>query len=241
MSITGTLQKVDSRAGHHHDSLVNATTDTAVGKGSAPNYQLKVVLIGSEPPIWRRLQVPGNAKLDWLHAALQVALGWTNSHLHQYRAGKDLYAAPDDDFFVDPSGPETHEETAFTLQQIAPHENDTFIYEYDFGDCWEHQVTVEKILPPAAGLAKTAFCLDGARACPPEDCGGIWGYAELLKALKDRKHPEHKSMKEWLGGTHNAEAFDVEKTNRWLKKLKWPGVTEDQLRKILMGRDGYHE
>ena len=115
------------------------------------------------------------------------------------------------------------------------------VYEYDFGDSWEHIVTVEKILPVEASTSATAVCLAGSRACPPEDCGGIWGYEELLKALKNKKHPEHRSMKEWLGRPFDPEFFDVAKINNWLRKLKWPRVTESQLRKVLMARDGYHE
>jgi len=116
-----------------------------------------------------------------------------------------------------------------------------FEYEYDFGDSWEHEITVEKILPPDAAAVTVALCLDGARACPPEDCGGVWGYANLLKILKNRKHPEHRSMREWLGRPLDAKAFDSAKINTWLRKLKWPRVTEAQLRKVLMGRDNYRE
>jgi hypothetical protein len=83
--------------------------------------------------------------------------------------------------------------------------------------------------------------VDGARACPPEDCGGIWGYADLLKILRNPKHPEHKDMKEWIGGAIDPEAFDQVKINLWLSKLKWPRVTEAQLRKVLMGRGNYIE
>lgn len=216
-------------------SVIESTS----GKASPAIYQLHVVLLGSEPPIWRRLQVPGNASLDWLHAVLQVALGWTNSHLHQFWVGDDRYSDARDDSLTYEGAPKTFEERQFTLQQIAPSENDVFGYEYDFGDSWEHAITVEKILPPDG--SKTAFCLDGARACPPEDCGGIWGYAELLKTLKNRKHPEHKTMKEWIGGSFDAEAFDLQKIDLWLRKLKWPRVTEAALRKTLMGRDDYHE
>jgi hypothetical protein len=111
--------------------------------------------------------------------------------------------------------------------------------EYDFGDSWGHKITVEKVLPSDVTATTIALCLDGARACPPEDCGGVWGYANLLKILKNRKHPEHKDMKEWIGGAWDAEAFDLAKTNTWLRKLKWPRVTEAQLRKVLMGRDEY--
>lgn len=215
--------------------------ESAAGTGNAAIYQLKVVLLGSKPPVWRQLQVPGDASLDWLHAVLQVAIGWTNSHLHQFRVGEDYYSDTRHHFAEFADDPEILEERKFTLQQIAPREQDVFVYDYDFGDSWEHEITVEKILSPEAIAATTALCLNGARACPPEDCGGVPGYENLLKILKNRKHPEHQSMSEWLGRAVDAEAFDVEKTNHWLRKLKWPRVTEARLRKILMDRDGYVE
>ena len=218
-----------------------AIIEPTAGKGSAPIYQLKIILIGTKPPVWRRLQVPGNANLGWLHAVLQVAVGWTNSHLHQFKVGGAFYSDPRHHFAEYEGDPEILDESKFTLQELAPRAKDSFGYEYDFGDSWEHEITVEKILTPDAKAATAALCLDGARACPPEDCGGIWGYANLLKILKDRKPPEHKDMKEWVGGSFNSEAFDVAKTNLWLRKLKWPRVTEAQLRQVLMARDGYHE
>src|SRR6185436_1598839 len=214
-----------------------SVVETAVGKGNAPIYQLKVVLLGSEPPVWRRMQVPGNARLDWLHAALQVAIGWTNSHLHQFKVDGDCYSDTRHNFAEYEGDPEILEARKFTLRQIAPGAQHAFGYEYDFGDSWEHEITVEKILPPDAPGATTALCLEGARACPPEDCGGVWGYDNLLKILKNQKHPEHKFMLEWLGRPFDAAAFDPAKTNTWLRKLKWPRVTETQLRKILMARD----
>lgn len=204
-------------------------------------YQLKVVLLGTEPPVWRRLQVPGDARLDWLHGVLQVAIGWTNSHLHQFKTSEDCYSDTRHYFAEFEGDPEILDERKFTLQQITPHEQDAFGYEYDFGDSWEHEITVEKIRAPESSAVTTARCLDGARACPPEDCGGVWGYADLLKILKNRKHPEHKSMKEWLGRSFDAEAFNLEKVNLWLQTLKWPRLTEAQLRKVLMGRDNYYE
>lgn len=215
--------------------------ETTAAKTSAPIYQLKIVLLGSKPPVWRRLQVPGDARLDWLHAVLQVAIGWTNSHLHAFQVGEDRYSDTRHHYAEHAGDPEILEARQFTLRQIAPRARDAFGYEYDFGDSWEHAITVEKILPPDAAAATTAVCLDGARACPPEDCGGVWGYADLLKILKNRKHPEHQTMKQWLGREFDAAAFDVAKTNLWLRKLKWPRVTEAQLRKVLMGRDNYHE
>jgi hypothetical protein len=218
-----------------------AQIEPTVGKGIAPTYQLQIVLLGAKPLIWRRLQVPGDANLGWLHAVIQVAMGWTNSHLHHFLTSDARYSDPR---HIEDMGlgeePDRDEEKAM-LMQVAPHERVQFGYEYDFGDSWEHEITVEKILPNETAAAMTAFCLDGARACPPEDCGGIWGYAELLKTLKNPKHPEHKTMKEWLGRPFDAKAFDVAKTNLWLRKLKWPLVTEAQLRRVLMGRDDYHE
>jgi hypothetical protein len=218
-----------------------APIESIGARTAAPIYHLEIVLNGTQPPIRRRLQVPANANLGWLHAVIQVAMGWTNSHLHQFRAGGACYSDTRHNFAEYEGDPEILEARQFTLQQIAPREKDSFGYEYDFGDSWEHTLTVVKILPPAPADAKIAVCLDGARACPPEDCGGVWGYENLLKILKNRKHPEHKTMKEWLGRPLDPEAFDLAKTNHWLGKLKWPHATEAQLRKVLMGRDGYKE
>jgi hypothetical protein len=211
------------------------------GKANAPVYQLKVVLIGSKPGIWRRLRVPGNATLGWLHAVLQVVMGWTNSHLHHFLTAEARYCDPCHNEDMGLGEEPDRDEAKVTLAQAVPDEGAQFGYEYDFGDSWEHEITVEKILPPDAAAATVALCLDGARACPPEDCGGVWGYDNLLKILKNRKHPEHRSMMGWLGRPFDAEAFDVAKANTWLRKLKWPRVTEAQLRRVLMGRDDYRE
>jgi len=218
-----------------------ATIELTPGKSAASLYHVQVILLGTKPLIWRRLQVPGNANLGWLHAVIQVAMGWTNSHLHQFKTANRFYSDTRHHFAEFEDDPEILDERKFTLQQLAPHAQDTLGYEYDFGDSWEHGIRVEKILPPDPAAATTALCLAGRCACPPEDCGGIWGYADLLKILKNRKHPEHKSMKEWLGRPLDAESFDVAKTNFWLRQLKWPRVTEAQLRQVLMGRDDDHE
>jgi hypothetical protein len=218
-----------------------ANIDPTSARSSASTYQLKVTLLGTEPPVWRRLRVPGNAKLPWLHAVLQVAMGWTNSHLHQFLTRDACYSDPriNREMLTGPDG--DRDETKATLMQIAPTEGEEFGYEYDFGDSWEHAIKVEKIFPHASDASTIALCLDGARACPPEDCGGFSGYADLLKILKNRKHPEHKAMKEWIGGDFDAESFDLANINTWLRKFKWPRVTEAQLRKVLMARDNYRE
>jgi len=213
-----------------------ANIEPTATKASAPIYLLKVVLIGTKPPVWRRLQVPGNANL-----VLQVALGWTNSHLHQFKHGGAFYSNPRHHFAEYEGDPEILDESKITLQQLAPRAKDTLGYEYDFGDSWEHQITVEKILPPDPAVATVARCLDGARACPPEDCGSIWGYANLLKIIKNPRHEEHASMMAWLGAGFDPEAYDAGEANTYLRKLKWPRVTEIQLRKVLMARDDYRE
>ncbi len=218
---------------------MNTRRKPTAAKRSSAACQLKVVLLGTEPPVWRRLLVPANANLGWLHAVIQVAMGWTNSHLHHFLTPQgrytDLSQCEEEGFGGEPD----RNETGAELLQVAPTKGSDFRYEYDFGDSWEHQIILEEILPPDAATAKVAVCLDGARACPPEDCGGVWGYAELLKALKDRKHPEHKNLKAWIGGPFDAEAFDKAIINLWLRALKWPQVTEGGLRKVLMGRHGY--
>jgi len=218
-----------------------ANIDPVAAKSAAPIYQLKVVLLGSKPAIWRRLQVPGNASFGWLHAVLQVAMGWTNSHLHHFLTSDARYADPVHIEDLGFGGETDRDETKAALMHVAPDEGAQFGYEYDFGDSWEHEITVEKILLPDPAVATTALCVDGARACPPEDCGGIEGYANLIKILKNRNHPEHKDMKAWICGSFDAESFDLANINPWLRKLKWPCVREAQLRKVLMGRDNYTE
>jgi hypothetical protein len=205
---------------------------------AAPVYHLNVVLDDIRPRVWRRLQVPGDANLSWLHAALQVPVGWTNSHLHQFSASEKIFSDPAFELDEFEDSPPVTDERKVTVAQVAPHEGDEISYQYDFGDSWGHRVAVVKILPPDAAAAKVARCLEGARACPPEDCGGVWGYAELLKIIKNPRHEEHKSMLEWLGGPIDPEAFDLDKANTFLQKLKWPHVMEAQLATVLMQRDG---
>ena len=213
----------------------------AAGIRGTQTYEIEVVLTAVEPRIWRRLRVPGNANLGWLHAVLQVTMGWTNSHLHQFLCGAQVYADPRAELEAFEGGPSVLDEGKAKLAKVAPASGDGLMYEYDFGDSWGHRVTVVKIMSSPAASAPHAVCLAGGRACPPEDCGGPGGYEELLKTLKNRKHPEHKSMKEWLGRPFDAEAFDPAEVNLWLPRLGWPHLTEGRLRKVLMTREGYRE
>ena len=182
-------------------------------------YRLKVTLKGSKPPIWRRLEVPGDITLAKLHQILQVAMGWTNSHLHSFQIGEIYYEEPEPGFDPDLSLAESKNEKRFKLQQVAFREKMKFFYEYDFGDSWEHEILVEKILPMTEER-RQPVCLKGVKACPPEDIGGLWGYYEFLEIIKDPKHPEHEDMVEWIGGHFDPEEFDLEEVNKQLKKIR---------------------
>ena len=210
---------------------------TALKAVGTPMYQLKIELAGTEPPIWRRLLIRGDMNLALLHAVIQVAMGWTNSHLHQFTIGNVRYSDPRMDHDMGPDETPDRDEGTTALIEAVPQEKAEFVYEYDFGDSWEHLITVEKIDNPDAASKGFAKCLDGSRACPPDDCGGVDGYADLLEIIKNPKHEEHESMMEWLGGKFDSEAFDIKKANTYLRKLKWPRTTDGQLAAVLMERD----
>ena len=147
-------------------------------------YQIRVALEGVRPPIWRRIEVTSDTALEKLHLILQVVMGWDNCHLHQFTIGSVHYGQPDPDYSL-----EIENETNVKLYQVASRENTRFIYEYDFGDNWEHTVLIEKILPLETGKYYP-FCLKGKRACPPEDVGGTGGYADFIEVIQEVKHPE---------------------------------------------------
>jgi len=182
-------------------------------------YRLKVTLRGSKPSIWRRLEVPGDITLSMLHKILQVAMGWTNSHLHSFKIGGTYYEEPAPDIAPGFSLTETKNERRFKLQQVASREKMKFHYEYDFGDGWEHEIRVEKISPLPEGR-RYPVCLKGAGACPPEDVGGLWGYYEFLAAIQDPQHPDHEELREWVGGSFDPEEFDLSWINEQLKKVR---------------------
>jgi hypothetical protein len=177
-------------------------------------YQIKVTLKGSKPPIWRRIQVPGDIRLDKLHRVLQVVMGWDDYHLHQFIVGGEYYGEPHPDYEM--WGPEMRDETRVSLRQIAPQEKSRFVYEYDFGDGWEHVLLVEKILPPEPGVDYPR-CIKGKGACPPEDVGGIWGYYDFLETIANPDDPEHDDLLDWIGGEFDPEHFDLDEVNAGLK------------------------
>lgn len=184
-------------------------------------YQLKVTLKDSKPPIWRRLLVPSNVTLKKLHDILQIAFDWTNSHLHQFIVsdglGKTFYGEPHPDF---DDYLEMRDERKYTLEAIAPDEGCKFVYEYDFGDSWEHVVVVEKVLPPDTAQSYPV-CIKGLRAAPIEDVGGMWGYYEFLEAMRDPAHPDHEMYIEWTGLDEiDPNTFDLDYINEGLRALK---------------------
>ena len=175
-------------------------------------YEMKVTLIGVDPPIWRRFRVPADIPLADLHDVLQIVMGWTNSHLHEYRVGDDLVFGPPDPVRGSPAG----DEFRTPLRQVAG-PGDTMHYRYDFGDCWDHEATVEKVLPGEAG-DEIPTCVEGERACPPEDCGGVPGYRRLLDILFDPAHGDHARMRGWVGRSFGPERFDPAEVNLMLRR-----------------------
>ena len=177
-------------------------------------YQIKVTLKYSRPAIWRRIQVAGETTFHELHYILQRVMGWDDSHLHQFIIGDRTYGGSDDEFGV---APRRRDSGSLTLGEVVQPEKSKFIYEYDFGDRWRHGLLVERILPPEEGV-QYPRCLAGRGACPPEDCGGIYGYYEKLEALRDPKHPEHEEIIDWMGEDFDPDALDIEDINA---RLKW--------------------
>jgi len=162
--------------------------------------QLKISLVGvSKPPVWRRVLVPRTMRLDRLHDVIQAAMGWTDSHLHGFEAGGIDYGPPDLEF-------DHVDERRAAVGDLLSEPRDRMAYVYDFGDYWQHDVVVEKVLTSEPGR-RYPCCVAGKGRCPPEDCGGVWGYADLRETLADPTHEKHADMLEWLG-LESAEAFD---------------------------------
>ncbi len=179
------------------------------GKKRAPSlYQLKVTLQGIKPPIWRRIEVPSDINLTRLHHVLQSAMGWTDSHLHMFDCEGVRFGVPDPDFDFD----EVIDERTVRLSALLEAPKQRVDYIYDFGDDWTHRIVLEKIspLPKPEGQRKKfrPRCTGGRRACPPEDCGGRYGYPDLLDALSNSRHPEHSQMTEWVGGHFDPDRFE---------------------------------
>ncbi len=141
-------------------------------------------------------------------------MGWEDSHLHQFDTGQTFYAPPYDDDM----GVECEDESKYKLSQLLKKEKDKLVYEYDFGDSWRHKIELEKILPYDAKY-QIPMCIKGKLACPPEDCGGVWGYADLLGTLEDPDNPDREELLEWLGEGFDPEYFNMDEINAELAEM----------------------
>jgi len=170
-------------------------------------YQFKITLVDIKPKIWRRIQIP-DCKLNTLHYHIQAVMGWTNNHLHRFIIGRDRYGIPEllDDPFL---GSKVIDSTKILLSDLLANAGKKFSFEYtyDMGDNWEHEVLFEGIVKPGRRI-KYPICLEGERACPPEDCGGELGYEHLLEVLSDPKHEEYLDLRQWAGD-FDPERFDA--------------------------------
>ena len=175
-------------------------------------FQLKVSLADVTPPVWRRVLVPGGYTLDRLHRVIQHAMGWQDCHLHSFDIDGVQYAQPDPDGELSPC-----DELDARLDAVAA-KGSRFLYTYDFGDWWEHEVTVEDVLV-AEPDERYPVCVDGERACPPEDVGGAFGYRAFLAALADPEHPDHGPMRVWVGGAFDPADFDPARATTLVRRL----------------------
>jgi Plasmid pRiA4b ORF-3-like protein len=184
---------------------------TRRGWAGQREYQLLVELADIEPRIWRRVVVADTTPLPLLHRVLQIIFNWKDYHLHEFKIGTVRFGIPDNEY-----PPPAIDESDIRLYQLAHEPGDRFIYLYDFGDSWEHELVLEHMR--AAATPVTPVCVDGERAAPPEDCGGVSGYEELIEALRDPSHPEHPDLKRWAGA-YDPEGLSLELINRRLAKL----------------------
>ena len=174
-------------------------------------YQLHIQLNNIYPAIWRRIVIPSYVRLDDLHRILQTVFGWANSHLHQFDTGSEAYAPLE--FEIE----DTKNSRKVQVEEILKHEGSTIQYEYDFGDGWVHTLALEKIFQ-FDGEVFVSQCIAGERSGPPEDCGGVFGFQQMLEILKNPKHEKYLEYKAWVGRNFNPEKFDLNKVNKLLQK-----------------------
>lgn len=188
--------------GNDADVIALPTAKAAITPTARRVHQLKVTLRGATPPIWRRIVVDGGETLSHLHSVIQAAFGWYDAHLHDFDIDGVRYGIPDEDDWTP-----VKDERRVSIDQAIGDGHRKIRYTDDFGDNWDHDVVLEKMIS-ASGITTVPDCIGGRRACPPEDCGGTWGYRELLDVLADPSHPEHDERLEWTGGIIDPDAFD---------------------------------
>ncbi|MFA5817145.1 MAG: plasmid pRiA4b ORF-3 family protein [Bacteroidales bacterium] len=178
-------------------------------------YQIRISLRGSKPKIWRRLLLPADLLLPDFHKVIQTAMGWENYHLHHFEKDRTFYTVKlKDDFSWGMMNNVNYRKTK--ISDLLNQEKEKIVYEYDFGDSWTHEILLEKILPYDDQYKKPA-CIAGKMNCPPEDCGGMWGYLEMVEILKQPDHAEYNNITDWLEDEFDPEYFDLEEVNNLLK------------------------
>ena len=177
---------------------------------------VRIELIDTDPLIWREVDVPTSITLKVLHDIVQITMGWLDYHLWEFTIGKQRYGLPMDEDWG--TAPRT-EAIKVRLRDVLKPRKTTIEYLYDFGDSWAHRLTVTGIRQGTHGVSYPHY-VGGAWDCPPEDCGGTWGYSDLLKVLRNPAHPEYKEMKAWVGRKFDAEVFDVERFSKDLRRLR---------------------
>lgn len=173
-------------------------------------YQLKMTLLEAPVPIWRRLVITSDLPLDLVHEIFQLAMGWSNYHLHQFECGGKKYAD-----LEEAEGDKTVlDHRKFSLQDLLENEGEELLYRYDFGDDWRHRVVLERIIKKKnIEDGFLAHCVGGKRACPPEDVGGVWGYAQFIEAIEDPDHEDGEEKLKWVGCDFDPDSFDARLVN----------------------------
>lgn len=182
-------------------------------------YQLKITLIDIKPSIWRRFLVNSDVTLPNLHKIIQTVMVWTNSHLHQFRIDDVIYCEPHEENMID-----YEDYTRVKLNKLIKFKGEKFYYDYDFGDGWEYEIKLEKVTTSDVPLI-WPMCVDGARRCPPEDCGGTYGYEEILKIIKKPEHERYEEYMTWLPDGFDSEEFSVEDTDKFLSQKNFGCIT----------------
>jgi len=187
-------------------------------------YQFRITLIGIEPPIWRRIQVPEIYTFWELHSAIQDVMGWEDYHLHEFeikdpKTGEEVRIGIPHPDFAARRIRMVHERKA-KIRRWFTEKNKRAVYVYDFGDNWRHEIILEGIFPREKGT-KYPLCIAGERACPPEDCGGVSGYYELLEAIRNPLHPRHRELIEWLDEPYHPEDFHPENVHFTNPETRW--------------------
>lgn len=178
---------------------------------SGPSYLLKITLLDTDPAVWRQFIVPADTTLDRLHKIIQPIMGWDHGHGHAFQIGNQFFMP--DEFCENGESPESQQ----VLSNVAPKKGSKLRYIYDFGDSWDHEIVVEDTNYSNPDWPYPVCCINGAMACPPEDCGGIPGYYNLCEAMKYKNHPEHDELVHWLGYVFIPYFWDMEDVNTAFK------------------------